>query len=154
MGLNAIYALGGAVFINFIVLIIWRPYKQAFHNFCILLNQFAGLLFLAFAALENIITLPNVVQLAASYTILGLILVIEILALVRLAMAQRPPVKEVQRMVRNTDVIKMEEESKSLLDSMEKDFLNRSKRKAKNNSKVNEEDELTRLKNRLKKEFT
>lgn len=79
---------------------------------------------------------------------------IEILALVRLAMAQRPPVKEVQRMVRNTDVIKMEEESKSLLDSMEKDFLNRSKRKAKNNSKVNEEDELTRLKNRLKKEFT
>jgi len=89
------------MFINTIVLIIWRPYKQAIHNFSIIFNSFVVILLIGYSIAQYFMVLTEFIDMIFSYAMLGLILVIEILALVRLKTAGTVPKKEVQRIMKN-----------------------------------------------------
>jgi hypothetical protein len=101
LGVKAIFICGGIVFINLIVLAIWRPYNQIIHNVGIILNHLVVLGFLGFEATMSIKPFEEPVHFIASYTLLGLILLMELLAMIRIYFAYRPPIKEVPKLMRN-----------------------------------------------------
>ena len=96
----AIYIFTGILLLNFVLLIVWRPYKQTIHNFSIIFNAFVIVLLLSYTIISSFISMPESMDLIISYVILALILTVEILALVRLYISNKTPVKEVLRLNR------------------------------------------------------
>lgn len=126
----------------------WRPYKQPFHNFVIIFNNLVLIFVLIVSILLVEISIPEKIQLIWAYVIMSLLLFVEILACVRLYLASKKAPKEGQRVkVEDNDLTKG-------LEKVEQEYLSPHKRNLKALSKTNHnEDELTKIRNRLKKEF-
>lgn len=71
-GLEGIYVVLAIVFINLVIIVAWRPYKQTFHNFVLIFNNLVLLLVLGIAAAFRLTELPENLELIFAYVLLGL----------------------------------------------------------------------------------
>lgn len=103
------------VVINFITIILWRPYKQAFHNFAIIYNNTVLIFVLLISIIMIFMKISENTELIWAYVVMSLIFLMECFASVRLYMAAMKAPKENQRMNRDGD-----DEIKKGMEIMEK----------------------------------
>lgn len=72
VGLSGIYVVLAIVFINLVVILVWRPYNQAFHNFALIFNNSILLLVLGISAAFKLTELSESLELIFAYVLLGL----------------------------------------------------------------------------------
>jgi hypothetical protein len=96
--IEAIFMLSGLVLGNLIILIIWMPYQQLFHNFSVIFNNVVLLFVLGISATMKIINLDENIELIFACILLGLLFLVECLAMVRIYMAAKAKPKENQRL--------------------------------------------------------
>lgn len=58
-GLEGILVILSFVFVNLVIIVIWRPYKQAFHNFALIFNNSVLLLLLGVSAALKLTDIPE-----------------------------------------------------------------------------------------------
>jgi hypothetical protein len=109
--------VAGLVIANLVILIIWRPYKQSFHNFAIIFNNTVLIFVLAISVVMIIRDIPDDLELIWAYIVMGSIFLMECFACVRIYMAAKKTPKENQRMNR---VNENEDELKKGMEIMEK----------------------------------
>ena len=122
---NALYVVGAVVLAHFVSFVIWRPYERCLHNFSVGFNLMTLLAYLALSAAFDKLSLSGSVELIASYAIMFLVLVMEVLALARIWLARKPKPKDKQRM----QIREEKEEKVKDPQEMEKEALKKRKKK-------------------------
>jgi hypothetical protein len=145
-GIIGTFVVSSIVGVHLIVMSLWGPYKQPFHNFVIVFNNVVLIFVLVVSILLVEISIPEKTQLIWAYVIMGLLFLVEILAYIRLYLASKKAPKEGQRLKGEDDDL-----AKGL-EKMEQEYLNPHKRNQRALSKTShDEDELIKIRNRLKK---
>ena len=75
-GMEGIFVVLAIVFTNLVIIALWRPYKQAFHNFALIFNNLVLLLVLGIAAAFKLTELSESLELVFAYVLLGLFFLI------------------------------------------------------------------------------
>lgn len=103
LGIIALSLLGGVVLINLIVVAVMSPYNHIVHNAAVIFNNTVVLLVLGLSAAMGYIEFDESLQLIFTYAIMGLLFVVEGLAVVRLYLAKLSAPKEGTKLNRLND---------------------------------------------------
>ncbi len=95
--------LAGVVLTNTIVMSVWNPYNHIVHNSAVIFNNVVVLLVLGITVTMGYIDFDESLQLYFTYALMGLLFVVEILAVVRLYLAKLSAPKEVTKLNRLND---------------------------------------------------
>lgn len=150
LGVAALSLLAGIVLANAVVMAVWTPYNHIVHNAAVIFNNVVVLMVLGISATMGYIAFDESIQLIFTYALMGLLFVVEMLAVVRLYLAKLSAPKESTKLNRLNDA---EKELNKTMENAESDFLKSNTKRSKNRARraQEEQDQLTLLKNRLKK---
>ena len=103
LGVIALSLLAGIILINITVMAVWSPYNHIVHNSAVIFNNVVVLLVLGITAAMGYIEFDESLQLIFTYALMGLLFVVESLAVVRLYLAKLSAPKEGTKLNRMND---------------------------------------------------